>query len=155
MLLFHCINSPTGRLRVGLIQALARTKRCTGLSGSTLLLLGRFGWFLLRGVGCFIAIGQFLCSCVAPALHAPRLQLCSILRNWAWKVRGCAGTVVVVLQAQAVVVHCRRLQLRPNSSFKPNPLRCLVQTYRSALLHHHPICRLRVGLIQALGAVRD
>ena len=151
MLLFDCHKSPIRGLRVGLTQALARKQRCKELSASTLLLLGRFGRFLLRGVGCFIAIGQFLCSCVAPALHAPRPQRRSILRNWAWKVRRCAGTVVVVLQAQAVVVHCRRLQLRPNSSFKPNPLRCLVQTYRSALLHHLPISRLRVGLIQALG----
>ena len=76
--------------------------RCKGLSGSTLLLLSHFGWFSLRGAGCFIAIGQFLCSCVAPALHGPRLQHCSVVRDWAWKDRRCAGTVIVVLQAQAV-----------------------------------------------------
>ena len=29
---------------------------------------------LLRGVGRFIATGQFLCRCIVPALHAPRLQ---------------------------------------------------------------------------------
>ena len=80
---------------------------------------------------CRRASGKFSWSCVAPALHGPRPKRCSAVRDWAWKVRRCAGPVIVVLQGQAVVVHCLRLQLRPNSSFKPNPLRCLAQMCRS------------------------
>ena len=56
MLLFHRNNSPTGRLRVGLIQALGRTKRCKGLAASALLWLGRFGRFLVRCVCSVIAL---------------------------------------------------------------------------------------------------
>ena len=95
---------PICRLRVGLIQALGRLVQCKGLSGSTMFLLCRFGWFLLRGVGRFMAICQFLCSCLAPALHAPRPQHCSVVKDWAWKDPGCAGPVIVVLQARAVAV---------------------------------------------------
>ena len=76
--------------------------QCKGLSRSTFLLFGRFGWFSLRGVGCFITISRFLCSCVAPALHDSRLQRCSVVSDWAWKDRRCAGPVIVVLQVQAV-----------------------------------------------------
>ena len=71
-------------LRVGLIQALGRTKRCKGLSASALLLFGRFGWFLLRGVGYFIAIGQFLCSCVAPALRGFVVQHRGVVTVLQW-----------------------------------------------------------------------
>ena len=40
----------------GLIQALGRLVRCKGLAAVALLWRGRFGWFLVRGVGSFVAL---------------------------------------------------------------------------------------------------
>ena len=66
--LLHCNNSPISTLRVGLIQALGRTKRCNMFGTIGAFLFHRFVRFLARGVGFLCGLAGLLCSCVAPAL---------------------------------------------------------------------------------------
>ena len=70
--------------RVGLIQALGRTKRCKGLAAVPLLWLGRFGWFLVCRAGSVVALrGVPVQLCQACALEFV-FQHCSVVTVLCW-----------------------------------------------------------------------
>ena len=98
----HFIDSPIRTLRVGLTQALGRTKRCKGMAASSWLWHHRFGGLLVRGVGYFISARGVACSGVRPALREFRSRTTAAPHFFLLRDRLGAGTVAVVLQAQAM-----------------------------------------------------
>jgi len=114
-----------------------------------LLLLHRFGRFSAHGARMSRRFMESPCSCVGPALCEFPSRAIAASSFFLLRVRGSAGTVRVVLRAQASALHCRRTMLRPNNSFKPKPLRYSKNVAKKAC--HAFASTTRFGLTQALG----
>ena len=90
------------------------------------------------------------CSSVAPALRASSSRDNAASSFFLLRVRRGAGTVIVVLRAQAAALHFHGPGLRPNNSFKPKPLRYSKSVAEKAC--HAFASTTRFGLTQALGS---
>ena len=79
------------------------------------------GWLVYGTAAVLLIAGVFI---FPPAAHPVLFQM------YIW-------AVLVVLPAQAIAIGSPGLQLRPNNSFKPNPLRCFVQMYCCSIATTH------------------